>query len=236
MKRSIFDIKTEDEYVKYKNKVDINEVDDAGQNALFYSDYGINFGKSEWLIKHGIDIHMLNKYNQNSLFYSNYDKARLLISNGININQIDSSGESPLFRAVASSDENISQLLIENQADINIVNRCGENALFYSSFKASSILIENGININQLDNRGNNALVNIDDNQLDHVDKAKLLIEMGIDLEIVKREPLKMKMIGSDKVRSLVMVRLAINEKKIIDREIKDETSVGSDTGKRKRL
>jgi len=236
MKRSIFDIKTEEEYVKYKNKVDINEVDNAGQSALFYFDYGINFDKSEWLIKHGIDIHMLNKYNQNSLFYSNYDKARLLISNGININQIDSSGESPLFRAVASSDEKISQLLIENQADINIVNRCGENALFYSSFKASSILIANGININQLDNRGNNALVNIDDNQLDHVDKAKLLIEMGIDLEIVKREPLKMKMIGSDKVRSLVMVRLAINEKKIIDREIKDETSVGSDTGKRKRL
>lgn len=71
MKKSIFNIKTEDEYLSCKDEIDINEVDEFGSSALFFADYGTNYGKSEWLIKNGINIHIVNKSKQNALFFVN---------------------------------------------------------------------------------------------------------------------------------------------------------------------
>lgn len=236
MKKSIFDIRTEEEYLNYKNEIDINELDGNGSNALFYSDYGKDYGKSEWMIKNGINLHILNKSKQNALFYCNHEKAKLLIEHGINVNQVDVNGESALFKAVALSDINICQLLIDSKIDIHQINYQGENAVYYASLKALRLLLKYGVDINQLDKHGNNALISLDPGLYDYLKIAKCLINSGISFEIFERDPSKLNMIDSLAVRNLVVKCISKKENQHINKIIKKKASSCVGVKKRKRL
>ncbi|WP_394541744.1 ankyrin repeat domain-containing protein [Pantoea sp. SGAir0418] len=236
MEKSIFDIQTEEEYLSYKDEVDINELNELGSNALFYSDYGKHYGKSEWLIKNGINLHILNKSKQNALFYCNYEKAKLLIEHGIKVNQVDVHDETPLFRAVALSDIRICQLLIDNKIDIHQVNFLGENVVFNASLDALRLLLTYGVDINQLDKYGNNALISLDSGIYDYLKIAKCLIRSGISFEIFEREPSKLNMIDSPVVRNLVVKCISKKENKHIRKVIKKKEPSCQDILKRKRL
>lgn len=225
MAKSIFDIRTEDEYLNYINEIDINELDDNGSNALFYSDYGKDFGKSEWLVKNGINLHVINKTKKNSLFYCNYEKAKLLIEHGINVNQVDVHGESALFKAVALSNIDTCQLLIDSKIDIHQTNNQGENVVFYASLKALRLLLKYGVDINQLDKHGNNALISLDPGLYDYLKIAKCLIKSGISFEIFERDPSKLNMIDSLAVRNLVVKCISKKENQHINKIIKKKAS-----------
>lgn len=236
MEKSIFDIQTEEEYLSFKDEVDINELDDLGSSALFFSDYGKHYGKSEWLIKNGINLHILNKSKQNALFYCNYEKAKLLIEHGIKVNQVDVHDETPLFRAVALSDIRICQLLIDNKIDIHQINFLGENVVFNASLDALRLLLTYGVDINQLDKYGNNALISLDSGIYDYLKIAKCLIRSGISFEIFEREPSKLNMIDSPVVRNLVVKCISKKENKHIRKIIKKKEPSCKDILKRKRL
>ena len=236
MAKSIFDIQTEEEYLSYKDEVDINELNELGSNALFYSDYGKHYGKSEWLIKNGINLHILNESKQNALFYCNYEKAKLLIEHGIKVNQVDVHDETPLFRAVALSDIRICQLLIDNKIDIHQINFLGENVVFNASLDALRLLLTYGVDINQLDKYGNNALISLDSGIYDYLKIAKCLIRSGISFEIFEREPSKLNMIDSPVVRNLVVKCISKKENKHIRKIIKKKEPSCQDILKRKRL
>lgn len=236
MAKSIFDIQTEEEYLSFKGEVDINELDDLGSSALFFSDYGKHYGKSEWLIKNGINLHILNKSKQNALFYCNYEKAKLLIEHGIKVNQVDVHDETPLFRAVALSDIRICQLLIDNKIDVHQINFLGENVVFNASLDALRLLLTYGVDINQLDKYGNNALISLDSGIYDYLKIAKCLIRSGISFEIFEREPSKLNMIDSPVVRNLVVKCISKKENKHIRKIIKKKESSCQDILKRKRL
>ncbi|MBK0127073.1 ankyrin repeat domain-containing protein [Pantoea sp. S61] len=236
MEKSIFNIRTEDEYLFYKNEIDINELDDTGSNALFYSDYGKDYGKTEWLLKNGINFNVVNKAKQNALFFCNYEKAKLLIEHGIEVNQVDVNGESPLFRAVASSNTDTCQLLIDSKADIHKINNQGENVVFYASLKALRLLLNLGININQIDQNGNNALISLDTGMYDCLKIAKCLVGAGINFEIFERDPSKLDWIDSCSVREHVVQCISKKENKHINKIIKKKKFSCEDVEKRKRL
>ncbi|MEL5407432.1 ankyrin repeat domain-containing protein [Serratia nevei] len=236
MRKSIFDIKTEDEYLSYKDEIDINEVDELGSSALFFADYGTNYGKSEWLIKNGIDIHIVNKSKQNALFFCEYEKAKLLIEHGIKVNQVDVHCETALFRPVSKSDLDTCQLLINSKIDIQQINFEGQNVIFNASLKALKLLLKHGINFNQVDVYGNNALINLDSGQYNYLNIAKSLIKAGINLEIFVKDVSKLNMIDSMIVRKMIVECLTKKENQHINKVVNNNEYCCRDIIKRKRL
>lgn len=116
MKKSIFDIKTEEEYLASKNEIDINEVSQDhndgfvyGYNALWYADED----KSRWLIKYGIDINHRNCAGENVLFANNtVAKVKILLEAGINVLELDYEGDNPLYN-FRNKEVAVARLLIE---------------------------------------------------------------------------------------------------------------------------
>lgn len=236
LEKSIFDINKEDEYLNYKDEVDINEVDELGSSALFFADYGTNYGKSEWLIKNGIDIHVLNKSKQNALFFCEYEKAKLLIEHGINVNQIDVHCENALFRPVSKSDLETCQLLINSKIDIQQTNFQGQNVIFNASLKVLRLLLKHGIDINLIDKHGNNALMILDSDLKDYLNIAKLLLRAGISLEVFEKDVSKLNLAYSVLVKELIVEQLVKKENKHINKYIKSDECNRIDISNRKRL
>ncbi|MEI2604053.1 ankyrin repeat domain-containing protein [Erwinia aphidicola] len=222
--------------MSYKDEVDINEVDELGSSALFFADYGTNYGKSEWLIKNGIDIHVLNKSKQNALFFCEYEKAKLLIEHGIKVNQVDVHCENALFRPVSKSDLDTCQLLINSKIDIQQINFVGQNVIFNASSKALKLLLKHGINVNQVDIYGNNALINLDSGQYNYLNIAKSLIKAGVNLEIFVKDVSKLNLIDSMIVRKLIVECLTKKENQHINKVINNNEYCCRDIIKRKRL
>jgi len=93
MLKSIFEIETEEEYLKYKDKIDINEKDDTSENALYEAPYK----KAKWLIAHGIDINYRDFFGHTALFKSDYRTTCLLIKHGADVNVLDEYDNNALF-------------------------------------------------------------------------------------------------------------------------------------------
>ncbi|PQK99983.1 hypothetical protein CG435_12985 [Pantoea ananatis] len=116
MKKSIFDVKTESDYLASKDTVDINEVSQDqsdgfvyGYNALWYADEK----KSKWLIKHGIDVNHRNCAGENVLFANNtVEKVKLLLKAGVNVKELDYEGNNPLY-SFRNREVAVARLLIE---------------------------------------------------------------------------------------------------------------------------
>ena len=121
-KISIFDIETEEEYLKNKDIIDINEINEYDHNALISSDLekikwlikyeiDLNYPKSfpvifeheenpeiqRYLVESGADIHNSDHYGLIS-FVKDLELIKILLEKGININQKDYEGNNYLFR------------------------------------------------------------------------------------------------------------------------------------------
>lgn len=176
--KNIFEIETEEEYLKYKNIVDINEINKDNETALFEVSAS-GYTRSQWLIKHGINIHHANNYGRNALFDSRGSIAQSIIEAGIDINHRDNKGQTALFHARYKT----AKELIKRNCDVNVIDNMGRNALFYTGdLQKTTLLLEHNINKNQIDNSGMNALFFCD------CDRAKLLIKSGIDVNVVEKE------------------------------------------------
>lgn len=143
--KSIFDIEYEHDYLKNKSMININELDENGENALFSADAT----KCEWLIRNGIDINHLSPYNGCSALYTEFEmesdeRTKVLIEGGININALNKNNENALFYVHKSSTK---FLLIENGINIMQINSYGNDALYYSDKKVAEVLIKKGIDI-----------------------------------------------------------------------------------------
>lgn len=186
MNKSIFDIDDENEYLLLKDNIDINEVDDLGNNALCKS----SLSKSEWLIKHGININNQNKIGRSAIFFRSFSQYPLYIANGANINLRDFNGRNILettdnnkkikeiFNAgfVLYEGEDLSYLGFKQtralitllpldkikkiKLNYNLKNTNKQTLLFdiYDVDKVN-FLINQGIDINAKDKQGNNALL-----------------------------------------------------------------------------
>jgi len=170
--KSIFEIDSEEEYLKYKDSININRKKPFGETALFK----VPYKKAKWLIKHNIDIHSKEEHSgKNALFYSDFHTTSLLIKRGIDINIVDKSGNNALFMT-----NNISKvkLLLKGGININQVNGMNQNALFKfgDNPQISKLLIESGIDISHVDKFGQNAL------SLANCGTFQLLVDKGINI------------------------------------------------------
>lgn len=143
--KSIFDIEYEHDYLKNKSMININELDENGENALFSADAS----KCEWLIRNRINVNHLSPYNGCSALYTEFEmesdeRTKILIEGGININALNKNNENALFYVHKSSTK---FLLIENGINIMQINSYGNDALYYSDKKVAEVLIKKGIDI-----------------------------------------------------------------------------------------
>ncbi|KAJ5115603.1 hypothetical protein N7526_011484 [Penicillium atrosanguineum] len=79
--------------------------------------------------------------------------AQFLAQEGLDVNQCDNDGWTPLHHAIAIGNTKVCQLLVEKGADVNLANSLGETALMFcakhSNLEAATLLIESGADVNQ---------------------------------------------------------------------------------------
>lgn len=152
------------EELKTEPGFDVNIKGANGNTALFTA----SLGKTKWLIANGCDINFINKKNQNALFklkVKDFEKLKVLIKNGINIEQEDIYGCNFLH--------NLNNVIIDKLAntenDINIsklINKKTksekETPLLYNHLKKNTEDVKNliklGANPNLRTYSGENAL------------------------------------------------------------------------------
>ncbi|MEP8704739.1 ankyrin repeat domain-containing protein [Enterobacter roggenkampii] len=128
------------------------------------------------LLSTGIDINILTSSGQNALFHCKYPELmKEMINAGININQTDTLDRNALFYTPFS--ETLS-VLTENGSDIKQTDTLGRSALFYTRDAESvRLLIKNGLPVNHTDHEGKNALFFATSES-----SARELIDSGIDI------------------------------------------------------
>jgi ankyrin repeat protein len=102
----------------------------AGENDLYLA---------QVLIQHGCNLNLLDHNNRNALFHAinsafqdQSEMVNLLVNSGVNLNQVDADGLSPLTLAVLKGDKEIVRILLNSGADVNHqVLKDGNTALHY---------------------------------------------------------------------------------------------------------
>lgn len=114
------------------------------------------------------------RFGHNSLHKtSSYSKFKLLVENGIDINNTDFDGGPVFYSSLRELN-----LLLKHGVDVNKLNNNGRNALFYvKTPERAKLLIKFGANINCIDNMGNNPLFSIEESLI------PLFLEMGADVK-----------------------------------------------------
>ena len=92
---------------------------------------------------------------QKELSKSNIDVSKLqkLIDNGVNINQKDKKGRTPIFYLVAKKKVDAVKVLLDNDVDLSIENEYGKTVLADAVFRGDGMMIryllDNGASINE---------------------------------------------------------------------------------------
>eukprot|EP01059_Diplonema_ambulator_P011537 TRINITY_DN214_c0_g1_i3.p1 TRINITY_DN214_c0_g1~~TRINITY_DN214_c0_g1_i3.p1 ORF type:complete len:150 (+),score=27.12 TRINITY_DN214_c0_g1_i3:30-479(+) len=136
----------------------VHAVDCTGWAALRYACiYGLE-AAALTLLGHGADIHKTgNRGNHNTQYKtataaSTYlhetavagkvGTARLLITNGINVNSKDTHGVTPLQEACSHGFTEFVMLLLEHGADVYAENHVGETAFDTAEYHGHSAVVE----------------------------------------------------------------------------------------------
>lgn len=144
-----------------ENEVDVNETDENGNTALFYSSLIVN-----------LDLEIIN----------------LLLNYGANVNIQNKVGYTALMDAVEANNLDLIRLLLAHRANPDLKEyEVGETALLIAvedeSLEAVKILILKGkANINLQDEIGNTALMNAINNNDNNM--VEFLLENGADISI----------------------------------------------------
>lgn len=109
------------------------------------------------------------------------DELKLLLEKGVDIEMINSNGDTVLQVAADVGERGIMELLIANGANIEVVNREGKTILHVAAIRGNTdtikLLIEKGANMNTKDNNGYTALHSVI--RYGFIEAAKLLIANG---------------------------------------------------------
>ena len=101
------------------------------------------------------------------LYVKNIEEYEREKENGANLEEIDSRGETPLFRAVRNDNIILVSRMIADGANINVLNSKGCNLGFFcNSLNMMKLLIENGLKYNTKDHKGNTMFEYVVDNEI----------------------------------------------------------------------
>ncbi|MEM6806134.1 MAG: ankyrin repeat domain-containing protein [Bacteroidota bacterium] len=139
-----------------------------GENALFFAAYGrkrstIQLETFTYLEELGLEVDMVNWEGQTPLQHAirraDVDVLDFFLERGVNINQIDTDGNTALINA-AGGKLAILEKVLPLVKDINHKNHKGYSALNMAILRSSTasfdLLLEHGADVQQVDNRNNN--------------------------------------------------------------------------------
>lgn len=162
---NLFNAKSKKDVIRLlKMGVDINTLNEHGQNALFHCH---SPEAMRAMLDAGINIHHLDNRAENALFHINDIKTiDILIRNGININHRNQSGQ--LAFPNFSVTPEVMTLLIESGLDIYSLDNNGRTLLFNLLLADIYILLmEAGCNINHKDHNDQTAFDFLQSSQYD---------------------------------------------------------------------
>jgi ankyrin repeat protein len=178
---------------------DINSKGSSGKTPLLSS--SLNYENLKVLIELGADINSIDDNGENALFLiAHFDIPGveqcidLLIKSGINVNEKNKNGKTPLMEAGVFGNLTLVKELIKSGANLqendNNENNTLLNVVFmqvqesYKKKKAEiiSLLISNGCDINCLDKNGSTPLIIAVENE--NVEIVKVLLKLGAKKQI----------------------------------------------------
>ncbi|CAL8124442.1 unnamed protein product [Orchesella dallaii] len=151
-----FDVLDETLQLFYDLNVDFNAVDDRG-DSIFH--YAVRGGRDESFLKrvigYGADWKIDNKLEENSLHwavsYGNLPALKLLISLGVDVNAVNSVGDTAIFYPFAleetppSNTFELVQELLSHGADIHIKDFCGKSLIHRAQLKFATGELEKSV-------------------------------------------------------------------------------------------
>ncbi len=165
-----------------------------------------------FLVKFGVDINKFGDIHTQlveSIKDNNMDFIKLLLKHNLDVNYVNTKGESPLILAIIGSNEELVRLLLEYGVDVNQLNN--DDTTFYSindgleifpieeyrkrkieaapksvrKFNITKLLLEYGVNVNFKDADGNTAL--IEAINYGNENYVNLYLEHGADVNLVSK-------------------------------------------------
>lgn len=101
------------------------------------------------------------------LYIKNEEEYEIEKKNGANLEEKDSRGETPIFRAVRNNNIELVNRMLDDGADINSLNSNGCNLGFFcNSLNMMRLLIENGLKYNIKNYKGNTVLEYVVDKKI----------------------------------------------------------------------
>jgi ankyrin repeat protein len=98
----------------------------------------------------------------NAIRNRNVNATRKLLNNGVNVNQEDKEGNTPLYRASEMGHTEAVKLLLSKGADVNKAKKDGDTPLTIASYEGHTeivkLLLAKGADINKVDKDGETAL------------------------------------------------------------------------------
>lgn len=109
------------------------------------------------------ELDLINKIKEyvgpSFLYVMNEEEYEDEKKNGAKLEEVDSRGETPLFRAVRNNNIKLASRMIADGANINVLNCKGCNLGFFcNSLNMMKLLIENGLKYNTKNYKGNAML------------------------------------------------------------------------------
>ncbi|KAG8199940.1 hypothetical protein JTE90_006187 [Oedothorax gibbosus] len=134
--------------VKYliKNGANIEDCDIRGRTPLYHSVMQGHFETSKFLIGKGADINTISKDHKRTLLHAalfggNKEIIEFLVLAGLDINEKDIYGRTPLHHAAYLYEFDILQVLADLGADFFALDEDGQNPLVYSKKKHAGVTL-----------------------------------------------------------------------------------------------
>ena len=120
----------------------------------------------------------------NAIRNRNVNATRKLLNNGVNVNQEDKEGNTPLYRASEMGHTEAVKLLLSKGADVNKAKKDGDTPLTIASYEGHTeivkLLLAKGADINKVDKDGETALYVASEGN--HFDIVEMLRKAGANV------------------------------------------------------
>lgn len=155
------------------NKIEIRECKISSFDMEEYEPYNLeSISKRMYiLLESNNDIDLIKKIKEyvgpSFLYIMNEEEYEVEKKKGAKLEETDSRGETPIFRAVRNNNIELTRRMIKDGANVNALNSKGCNLGFFcNSLNMMKLLIENGLNFKTKNCKGNTLFEYIENDEI----------------------------------------------------------------------